>query len=245
MKNIKLTIEYEGTNYFGWQIQENVITIEGKIKEALEEMTKENIKLIGSGRTDGKVHALGQVANFLTNSNIPGERYKYALKFLLPDDISIVESEEVNLNFHSRFHATKKRYKYIIYNGNLPKAIYRNFSYHVPYNLNINEMIEASKYLIGTHDFRTFMASSSNVHSTIRTINEILIEKDNDLIEFSIEGNSFLHNMVRIIVGTLIFVGTGKIDKNEMSKIISGKKREGAGPTVPPQGLFLEKVYYY
>lgn len=244
MKNIKLTIEYEGTNYSGWQDQNNAITVEGKLREALEEMTKEKIKLFGSGRTDGKVHALGQVANFFTNSTIPGERYKYALKFLLPDDITIVESEEVDLNFHARFSATRKRYKYIVYNGKLRSAIYRNFSYHVSHNLDINEMIRASKYFIGTHDFRSFMASNANVHSTIRTIHEILIEEDNGLIEFTIEGSSFLHNMVRIMVGTLIFVGVGRINADEIPKIISDKNRKSAGPTVPPQGLFLEKVYY-
>ncbi|MDR7857660.1 tRNA pseudouridine(38-40) synthase TruA [Tissierella sp.] len=244
MKNIKLTIEYEGTNYSGWQRQNNCITIQGKLEEALEQMTKEKINLLGSGRTDGKVHALGQVANFFTNSNIPGDRYKYALKYLLPEDISIVESEEVDLNFHSRFSATKKRYKYIVYNGKLPKAIYRNFSYHVSHNLDINAMREASKHFIGTHDFCSFMTSHANVHSTIRTINEIKIEKSNNLIEFTIEGNSFLHNMVRIMVGTLIFVGIGRFDKSEIPRIILEKNRKAAGPTAQPQGLFLEKVYY-
>lgn len=244
MKNIKLTIEYEGTNYSGWQRQNNVVTIQGTLEDALKQMTKENIKLMGSGRTDGKVHALGQVANFLTNSSIPGEKYKYALKFLLPDDISIVESEEVDLNFHSRFSATRKRYKYLVYNGKLPKAIYRNFSYHVPHNLDINEMKEASRYFIGKHDFRTFMASNANVHSTIRIIHEIFIEEENGLIEFIIEGNSFLHNMVRIMVGTMLFVGMGRIDKTEIPKIILDGNRKAAGPTAPPQGLFLEKVYY-
>ncbi len=244
MKNIKLTIEYEGTNYSGWQKQNNCRTIQGKLEEALEQMTKEKIKLLGSGRTDGKVHALGQVANFITNSNIPGDRYKYALKYLLPEDISIVESEEVDLSFHSRYSARKKRYKYIVYNGKFPRAIYRNFSYHVPRNLDINEMIEASKYFIGTHDFRTFMASHANVHSTVRTINEITIVKNDNLIEFTIEGNSFLHNMVRIIVGTLIFVGIGRFDKSQIPGIILEKNRKAAGPTAQPQGLFLEKVFY-
>lgn len=244
MKNIKLTIEYEGTNYSGWQKQENAITIQEKIEEAIEKLVGEKIKLIGSGRTDGKVHALGQVANFLTKSSIPGEKYKYALKFLLPDDITIIESEEVDLNFHARFDATKKRYKYIVYNGELPRAIYRNFSYHVPYNIDIDKMIEASRYLIGTHDFATFMATNSDVNSTIRTIYNISIQKNKELIEFSIEGNSFLRNMVRIIVGTLLYVGFGKINIDDVPKIILDKRRESGGPTVPPQGLFLEKVYY-
>ncbi len=244
MKNIKLTIEYEGTNYSGWQRQDNAVTIQEKIEEAIGKATGEKVKLIGSGRTDGKVHALGQVANFLTKSSIPGEKYKYALKFLLPDDITIIGSEEVDLNFHSRFDAIKKRYKYIVYNGELPRAIYRNFSYHVPYNIDLNEMICASKYLVGTHNFASFMATNSEVNSTIRTIYDISIEKNNDLIEFNIEGNSFLRNMVRIIVGTLLNVGFGKLNKEDLPKIILDRKREAAGPTAPPQGLFLEKVYY-
>lgn len=244
MRNIKLTIEYEGTNYSGWQIQENAITIQEKLEEALENITGEKVKLVGSGRTDAKVHALGQVANFLTKSSIPGEKYKYALKFLLPEDITIVDSQEVDLDFHARFDATKKTYKYMVYNGELPRAIYRNFSYHVPYPIDIDKMLYASRYFIGTHDFATFMAANSEVNSTIRTIYDITIVRKNELVEFTIEGNSFLRNMVRIIVGTLLYVGFGKIDKEQISKIILDKKREGAGPTVPPQGLFLEKVFY-
>lgn len=244
MKNIKLTIEYEGTNYSGWQKQENAITIQETIEEAIEKLVVEKIKLIGSGRTDGKVHALGQVANFLTNSNIPGEKYKYALKFLLPDDITIMDSEEVALSFHSRFDAIKKRYKYVVYTGELPRAIYRNFSYHVPYRIDIEKMTEASKYLIGTHDFAAFMATNSDVNSTLRTIYDISINKKKDIIEFSIEGNSFLRNMVRIIVGTLLYVGFERIKIDDLPRIVLDKKRERAGPTVPPQGLFLEKVFY-
>lgn len=244
MKNIKLTIEYEGTNYSGWQIQENAITIQEKIEEALEKLIGDKVKLIGSGRTDGRVHALGQVANFLTNSNIPGDRYKYALKQLLPEDITIIDSEEVDINFHARFDAIKKRYKYLIYNGEMPRALYRNFSYHVPYDIDIKKMIEASKYFYGTHDFAAFMATNSDVNTTVRTIYNISIVKKEDLIEITIEGNSFLRNMVRIIVGTLLFVGLGKIEVADIPQIIKEGKREKAGPTAPPQGLYLEKVFY-
>lgn len=246
MKNIKLTIEYEGTNYSGWQKQDNVVTIQGSLEEALEILTNEKIKLMGSGRTDGGVHALAQVANFRTNATIPGEKYKYALKFLLPDDITIMDSEEVDIGFNARFSATKKTYKYIVYNGELPKALYRNFSYHVPYDIDIDKMIDASKYLIGTHDFASFMGAKSSVKSTVRTIYSISIEKEkeNELIIFKIEGNSFLRNMVRIIVGTLLEIGFGKLNVEDLCKIILEKNRELAGHTAPPQGLFLEKVFY-
>lgn len=244
MRNIKLTIEYEGTNYLGWQIQNDLPTVQGELKKAIEIATGEEIQLIGSGRTDKKVHALGQVANFKTRANIPGENYKHLMDFLLPKDISIIDSKEVDLKFHSRFDAIKKRYKYIIYNGKLPRALYRNFSYHVPYKLNMEDMVEASKYFIGTHDFQAFKVMRGKEINTIRTINHIEIKENSDLIELTIEGNSFLHNMVRIIVGTLIYVGGGKINKDDIPKIIQDGKRKYAGVTAPPQGLFLEKVYY-
>lgn len=244
MKNIKLTLEYDGTNYSGWQFQENAISIQEKIEEAIELTTGEKTKLIGSGRTDARVHALGQVANFFTNSTVPPKRYKYALNIVLPEDIKVIESEEVDLEFHSRFSAKGKRYKYIIYNGEMPRPIYRNFSYHVKNDLDIDEMKEALKYFIGTHDFFTFMARNSVVHTSVRTIYDITLEKKDDFIEVTIEGNSFLRNMIRIIVGTLIFVGNGRIKKEDLPNIIEGKNRSLAGPTAPPQGLFLEKVYY-
>lgn len=244
MKNIKLTIEYEGTNYLGWQIQNDLPTVQGELKKAIEIATGEEIQLIGSGRTDKKVHALGQVANFKTKSNIPGKKYELLMEFLLPKDISITNSEEVDFKFHSRFDAIRKRYKYIVYNGRLPRAIYRNFSYHIPHKLNIENMIEASNYFIGTHDFNAFKVSKGKLVNTIRTINHIDIKKNGDLIEFIIEGNSFLHNMVRIIVGTLIYVGQGKINKDHIPNIILEGKRKNAGITAPPQGLYLEKVYY-
>ncbi|MFA5576674.1 MAG: tRNA pseudouridine(38-40) synthase TruA [Tissierellaceae bacterium] len=244
MKNIKLTIEYEGTNYSGWQKQENALAIQELLEAALGELLNEKVKLIGSGRTDAGVHALGQVANFRTNRSIPGDRYKHALKLYLPDDISIVDSEEVDLNFHSRFDAVGKVYKYLVYNGELPRAIYRNFAYHVPYNIDMDKMIEGSKYFIGSHDFAAFMAANSEVNSTIRTINQISIGRKGDLVDFEIEGNSFLRNMIRIIVGTLLYVGYGKIDPKDIEQIIASRKRKNAGPTAPPQGLFLKEVFY-
>ena len=244
MKNIKLVIEYEGTNYLGWQKQEGLPTVQGELEKALKKATGEEVQLIGSGRTDKRVHALGQVANFHTRSNIPGEKYKLLMEFLLPEDISIVDSEEVDLKFHSRYDASRKQYKYLVYNEKLPSAIYRNFSYHVSADLNIKDMMEAAKCFIGTHDFNAFKVSKGKKINTNRTINHIDIKKEDSLIEFTIEGNSFLHNMVRIIIGTLIFVGNGKIDKYEIPKIIRDGKREKAGITAPPQGLFLEKVYY-
>lgn len=244
MKNIKLLIEYDGTNYSGWQSQKNAIGIQDIIEDAIEDLTGEKVKLIGSGRTDKKVHALGQVANFITNSTIPGSKFKYALNIKLPGDIKIIDSKEVSMEFHSRFDAKRKRYKYIIYRRNIPSPIYRNFSYHIDNDLNIEEMRLALPYFVGTHDFESFKAKRSQVYSTIRTIYSMEIVEKDEFIEIIVEGNSFLMHMIRIIVGTLVFIGTGKIKKEDIPAIIQGKNRDLAGPTAPPQGLFLEKVYY-
>lgn len=244
MRNIKLIIEYDGTSYSGWQSQENAVGIQEVLENAIEKTTGERVKLVASGRTDAKVHATGQVANFYTNSTIPGKKFKYALNINLPDDIKIIESEEVDLSFHSRFSASKKRYRYIIYNGKMPRPLYRNFSYHVDMPLNIEEMRNSLKYFIGEKDFKSFMGPRSVVHTTIREIYSMDIIENGELIEIVIEGKSFLRNMVRIIIGTLVFVGIGKIKSKDVEKIIEGRKRSLAGPTAPPQGLFLEKVYY-
>jgi tRNA pseudouridine38-40 synthase len=244
MKNIKLIIEYDGTNYSGWQTQKNAISVQGKLEDAIKTITGENIQLVGSGRTDGGVHALGQVANFHTNSTIPNDKFSCILNNALPDDIKIIHSEEVGLDFHSRFDAISKRYRYIIYNGKMPSPIYRNLSYHFKYDLDIDKMIRASKYLVGTHNFACFKGRKSVVKSTIRTIYYVDIRRKGDFIEFVFEGNSFLRYMVRIIIGTLVKIGSGERDVSDMKKIIDSKNRNNAGPTAPPQGLFLEKVFY-
>ncbi|MDD2447264.1 MAG: tRNA pseudouridine(38-40) synthase TruA [Tissierellia bacterium] len=244
MKNVKLTIEYEGTNYSGWQNQENAITIQQVIEKAIYDTSKEHTRLIGSGRTDKGVHALGLVANFFTNCTIPGEKFKFVLNNVLPVDITIIESEEVSLDFHARYSALKKRYVYKIYNDKKYRPLFRNYSYHYKHDLDIEKMKEASKYLLGTHDFCSFMGRKTNVYTTIRTIYSIDIEKDDNFIIMTFEGDSFLKNMVRIIVGTLINAGNKKMQVEEMQEILDGKDRRLAGRTAPPQGLYLEKVFY-
>lgn len=244
MTNIKLTIEYDGTNYCGWQKQKNKNSIQEEIEKAIGLITGESINLIGSGRTDSGVHSTGQVANFMTRSNIPGDKFKFALNSKLPNDIAIINSEQVAESFHARYDALGKRYKYLIYNNPIRSPLYRNFAYHLPYSLDYKEMEKAIRFFIGTHDFRTFMASNSSVRTTIRTINDISLYKKEDLIIFSIEGNGFLYNMIRIIVGTIVDVGRGRIKSNSIPYIISSKTRKNAGHTAPPQGLYLEKVYY-
>lgn len=246
MKNILLVVEYEGTNFSGWQRQIGERTVEEELKKSLDKATGEDIKIIAAGRTDKHVHAKGQVVNFKTKKDIPGGNYKKLMDFLLPNDISISESYEVDSKFHSRFDAIKRKYKYLIYRRELPNALVRNWSYHFPYKLKISDMKEASKTLIGTHNFKSFKASGENDYkiNMIRTIYNIDIKENGDFLEITIEGNSFLHNMVRIIVGTLIYIGTGKIEKTEIKNILKNRNRKLAGITVGAQGLYLEKVYY-
>lgn len=244
MRNIKLTIEYDGSRYYGWQSQPNVITIQEEIEKALKKITKEDITIFGSGRTDKGVHALGQVANFITNSKIEASKFMLALNSLLPKDIVIINSEEVHKDFHARFSAIGKQYEYRIYNSKIRSPINKNFSYHVYYNLDLEKIIEASKYFEITSDFSAFMASNSTVKDTIRTIYKLTIRKENNFLIVNITGNGFLYNMVRIIVGTLIDTGRGKIAVEDIPEIIKNTDRKKAGHTAPPQGLYLKEVYY-
>lgn len=244
MRNIKLTLEYDGTNYQGWQKQKIGKTIQGTLEKAIWELTKSNIEVIGSSRTDSGVHAKGFIANFKTKSTIPSNKFREALNYRLPEDIVILKSEEVSNDFHSRYSAKGKTYSYSIINREVPLAIYRNYYYNVKKQLNIGAMSEACRYFIGTHDFNAFKSSGGSVKTTIRTITDLHIESNGDIIKIYVTGDGFLYNMVRIIVGTLIMVGNNKIKPNEIKEIIDSKDREKAGICVPANGLVLEEVYY-
>lgn len=244
MKNIMLTLEYDGTNYSGWQIQDNANSIQAEVEKAIYKLTKKEVTLIGAGRTDAKVHALGQVANFFIDTTIPGRTFKYALNEYLPEDIKVVYSNEVPEDFHARFSAIKKRYRYKIYLSDVERPLLRNYAYQIDRNLNINNMKEASKYLIGMHNFTSFEGRRSFTKSKIRTIHSIDIKKRNEFIDIVVEGDSFLRNMVRIITGTLVEIGIGKRKPEEIKLILQAKDRRLSGHTAPPQGLYLEKVFY-
>lgn len=244
MRNIKLTLEYDGTNYLGWQKQKVGITIQGTLEEAIKVLTKEEVEVTGSSRTDAGVHAKGFVANFKTNSKIPSEKFREAINHKLPEDIVILKSEEVEEEFHARYNAMGKTYSYSILNRDVPSAIDRNYLYHVKRRLDVESMKEACQYFIGTHDFSAFKTSGSSVKTTVRTIKELYIEDNDDIIKIYVTGDGFLYNMVRIIVGTLIMVGSNKIKPLEVKNIIASKEREKAGICVPASGLVLEKVYY-
>ncbi len=243
-RNIKLIIEYDGTNYNGWQSQMNGTAIQDIVEGALFQLTGEKVKLTGSGRTDSGVHAYGQVANFFSTSSIPAEKFSFALNTILPKDIIIKKSLEVGSEFHARFSAKGKKYRYLIYNSTHPSALLRNRTFHVFYNLNIAAMKEASSHFIGTYNFEGFMAKGSQVKNTVRTIWETSLEKRDEIIQIEITGDGFLYNMVRIIVGTLIDVGIGRIKTQDISNIIRSCDRKLAGRTAPPQGLYLVEVYY-
>lgn len=244
MKNILMLIEYDGTNYSGWQQQPNARTIQGELEKALRILTGEDIRINGAGRTDAKVHARGQAANFYTSSTIPPERFSKALNSILPEDVAIVSSEEVSAAFHARFSAVGKKYAYHIYRGASRSPLLRNYSLHVSYDLDLGIMREASKLLMGTHDFAGFMAAGSSVQDTVRTIYQIDIASKDNSLWITFEGNGFLYNMVRIMVGTLLEIGRGTMDSLQLKGILRDKARDLAGPTAQPQGLYLVKVFY-
>ena len=245
MRNIKLTIEYDGKEYNGWQKQPDKLNIQGTIEKAIERITGEQVDLMASGRTDRGVHALGQVANFKTNSNIPIEKFAIAINSNLKKSILIKSAEEVDERFHSRLTCKKKTYRYVINNSKYGTAIYRNLETHIPIKLNVEEMQKAIKFFEGEHDFKAFKSSGTSSKSSVRTIYKAEVKQmPNDKIWIELTGNGFLYNMVRIIAGTLVEVGLGKIKANEINDIMESKRRENAGKTLPPQGLYLVNVEY-
>jgi tRNA pseudouridine38-40 synthase len=244
MRNIKLTIEYDGKCYNGWQKQPNKLNIQGEIERAIYNITKEEVDLIGSGRTDAGVHALGQVANFKTNSQISIEKLPLAINSQLKNSIVIKEAEEVNERFHSRYNAKRKTYRYIINNSKCGTAIYRNLEYSYPFKLDAEKMKQASKYFEGEHDFKAFKSSGTSSKNSVRTIYKAIVKQEGEKIIIELTGNGFLYNMVRIISGTLLDVGLGKIQPEEIPEMIESKDRQRAGKTLPAHGLYLVEVKY-
>ncbi|MCD5410829.1 MAG: tRNA pseudouridine(38-40) synthase TruA [Clostridiales bacterium] len=244
MRNIMLEIEYDGTDFNGWQIQPKGRTVEKEIMKVIKRITKHEVKIFGASRTDAKVHARGQTANFMTESKIPIDRLPKAMNGLLPKDVSIIKAFEMPKNFHARYHAIGKTYSYHIYNSGIKSALLSRYSYYYPVTLDIELMRAATQFLIGVHDFKSFMSANSNIRNTVRTINSIDICKRDKSIYLTFEGNGFLYNMVRIMVGTLLEIGRKKIVPEQMKYILESKNRVYAGCTAVPQGLFLEKVIY-
>ena len=244
MRNIKLTIEYDGKGFNGWQKQPNKLNIQGEIERAIGEITGEEIELIGSGRTDRGVHSLGQVANFKTNSNIPIEKLPFAINSKLKKSIVIKSAEEMDERFHSRYSVHSKKYRYIINNSPTGTAVYRELEYQFPIKLDVKKMQEAAKFFEGEHDFAAFKASGTSSKNSVRKIFKAEVFEENERVIIELTGSGFLYNMVRIISGTLLDVGLGKIAPEEIPEIIESKNRKNAGKTLPAVGLYLVEVTY-
>lgn len=245
MRNIKLTIEYDGKRYLGWQrLGDTEKTIQGKIETILSQMTGEKIEIIGSGRTDAGTHARGQVANFKTASTFETEKMLDFLNRYLPRDIVIKQVEEVAERFHARYHATSKTYSYYIWNDVLPTAFHRAYSFHYSKRLDSEKMNEACQLFIGKHDFLGFSSLKKTKKSTVRTIETISMHKEGSLIRFTYVGDGFLYNMIRIMMGTILEIGSGERDIATINQVFKEKIRTKAGETVPAHGLFLDEVNY-
>lgn len=243
-RNIKLVVEYDGTNYRGWQVQPDCRTIQGELELAIKQITGETLRVTGSGRTDTGVHALGQVANFHTSSGMPVGKMRRALNAVLPDDIVVLDLSEVPESFNARHSARSKRYRYSILNRVSPSAIRRYQAMHVAQPLDVAVMREAAGHLIGTLDFSSFACNSGKEDNPVRTVTDIAIEKRDDYVIIEMEAVSFLYKMVRSIVGTLIEVGRGKMLPIDVLNILQARDRKVAGQTAPAKGLALIQVNY-
>ncbi len=240
MSRIMLVVSYDGTAYNGWALQKSTHnTIEEMLNRAIKAVTGEELQVIGASRTDAGVHAYGNVAVFDTDSTIPGDRFSYALNHVLPDDIRIVSSAEVAPDFHPRHCETEKTYEYRVLNTKTPVPTMRLYTYHFSMPLDEERMQRAAEYLIGEHDFTSFCNVESQALSHVRIIKDVTVKRDGDLVTISVTGNGFLYNMVRIIAGTLVQIGRGKGEPEDVEKMIAAKDRSAAGPTAPPEGLFL------
>ena len=243
---ILLTIAYDGTNYCGWQMQKNGLSVHGALEIALQKIFNCNFSMLGASRTDAGVHALGQQAHLMLEGTnpIPLDKLPLAVNSVLPPDIRIMAAKQVSDSFHPINDAKSKTYSYRIYNDRYQNPLMRQYSAFVPTTLDMEKMAQAAGFFIGEHDFAAFCASGSSVKSTIRTIYNLNVTKQNNIIEITVNGNGFLYNMVRIIAGTLTDVGCGKIIPDEIPYIIASADRVRAGKTMPPQGLTLVKIFY-
>ncbi len=244
MRNIKLTIEYDGTNYVGWQVQPNGVSIQEVLEDALAKILKEPARLKSSGRTDAGVHAMGMVAAFLTNKDIPVRAFCEGVNSILPSDIAVREAVEMSLEFHPRKDALGKHYRYTIFNSKRRSPLSRSFSWYLKNELNLEAMREASDHFLGEKDFAAFRAANCCAKTTIRRIDAMEITRNSEFVVIDVRGNGFLKNMVRVIVGTLVEVGHAILSPDAIPGLIEGCDRRKSGATAPPQGLCLVEVFY-
>ncbi|MEA4939040.1 MAG: tRNA pseudouridine(38-40) synthase TruA [Christensenella sp.] len=243
-RRIRLIVSYDGTNYVGWQLQENGVSVQQRLNEALAYLTGESIQVHGSGRTDSGVHARAQVAHFDTNARMPADKFAIAMNTRLPRDIRVLYSEETTENFHARFSAKNKTYRYTIQTGPHADVFTRDTALHVHTPLDLERMQVAAKYALGEHDFAAFMSAGSTLERTIRTVFRSEWTRDGRYLNYDVSANGFLYNMVRILVGTMLEVGSGKLPEDAIARAIASKRRDDAGATAPPQGLALMRVQY-
>lgn len=248
MRGIKLTIAYDGAAYAGWQIQSHQPTVQETLQRALAEVAGQPIHVMASGRTDAGVHALGQVASFRTDCSLSCATLVRALNAHLPDDVAVLAAEEVSESFHATIDTLRKRYRYLIDNGPVRDVFRRRYAWHCPQPLDVEAMQRAARALVGTHDFGSFQSSGSPRQSSVRTVYELDVRRgqgaDRSLVVIQIEADGFLYNMVRAIVGSLVFVGRGRRPESWLAEVLTARDRRRAGRTAPPQGLFLVSAAY-
>ena len=246
LKRILFTIAYDGSDFFGWQKQpdENIRTVQGEFEKALGRFFKKNVECIGASRTDRGVHAMGQRAVIDIDTTVPTEKFPLALHSFLPEDISVVKAEDVSEEFHPRYDCVKKTYRYKIYNGKYRNPICRKYREYCHVFLDEKKMNEVSKAFIGTHDFKAFAASGNSSKTTVRTIFDIYVKREGEFVVITVTGDGFLYNMIRIMAGTLMLAGTGKLDFDGLLKIIESRDRTKAGKTAGPNGLTLMEINY-
>ena len=239
-----MIVSYDGTNYVGWQVQPNGVSVQALLEKALFELTGEKIRVEGSGRTDSGVHAKAQVAHFDTEARMPADKFAIAMNMHLPNDIRVLFSEECDPTFHARFSAKQKVYSYTVQLGAHADVFCRLYSLHLHYMPDIDAMRKAAGYAIGTHDFNAFKCADSSMENTVRTISRSEWTRNGNLLTYTVQGNGFLYNMVRILVGTMLEIGSGKRPASDMEKAILSQDRKAAGATAPAHGLCLSRVIY-
>ena len=244
MKRLLFTIKYDGSNYHGWQVQDNALSVQECFQNAVEKVFLKRIDVKGCSRTDSGVHALEYCVSLDTDMNISPENAVLALNTYLPDDICAVDCREVPMDFHPRYSCKSKRYIYKIYNGKIRDPFLRNYAYHYRWKLDENLLNTEAQAFLGSHDFSGFCSVKSDVEDTVRTITDVKVYRKDDTVFFEVEGDGFLYNMVRIMTGTLLFINEGKIKQGELEDIINSKDRKRAGKTAPASGLYLYKVNY-
>ena len=248
MRTLKLTLAYDGTAYAGWQVQQGQITVQEVLEKAIEKVTGEHVRVIASGRTDAGVHALGQVVGFRPETHLPADVLQRALSAELPHDVAVLEAADAQERFHPIRDAVRKRYRYVIHDGPVRDVFRRRYCWHHHGRLDQTAMARAARALVGTHDFSSFQTTGAERKDSIRTIYELRVERgrggEQDLISIEVEADGFLYNMVRAIVGTLVEVGRGAQEGPWVAEVLAAADRRTAGPTAPPQGLFLVRVEY-